>query len=77
MLFPALLMLTVGKSLYALFGAGRTDEGFAYLEKAFQERSPTIPYLTWWPWFSEMKSEPRFVVFMKKIGLVAQETVNK
>jgi adenylate cyclase len=66
-----------GQIAYALFGAGRTDEGFDYLEKAYQERSYVIPYLNWWPWFRGMKKDPRFVAFMKKIGLEAQETVYK
>ena len=68
-----------GLIAYALFGIGRKDEGFDYLEKAYQERSKMIPYLNWWSFYSlgEMKRDPRFVTFMKKIGLEAQETVYK
>jgi adenylate cyclase len=60
-----------GQIAYALFGTGRKDEAFSYLEKAYHERSYIIPYLNWWPWFGEIRRDPKFVEFMKKIGLDA------
>jgi TolB-like protein/Tfp pilus assembly protein PilF len=54
----------------ALFGAGRTDEAFSYLEKGYEERSPIILYTTCWPWLKDLRKDPRWASFERRLGLL-------
>ena len=52
-------------------GLGETDNALTWLEKAvFTERSATSTYITWPPWFDQLKTEPRYVALLKHMGLV-------
>ena len=53
----------------ALFGAGRVDEAFGYVEKGYQERTDLILQLRWWPWFKVLRKDPRWASFNKRLGL--------
>jgi serine/threonine protein kinase/tetratricopeptide (TPR) repeat protein len=45
------------------------DQAFEWLEKACEERSPMLVYLRNHPDFDNLRSDPRFKVLLKKIGL--------
>lgn len=48
---------------------GDKDKVFAWLEKAYEERSPWLTYLTSDPQFRSIQSDPRFQTLEKRIGL--------
>ena len=53
--------------LYAVLD--EKDEAFAWLEKAYQERSPQILFLKVYKDWDNLRSDPRFVDLVKRIGL--------
>jgi TolB-like protein/Tfp pilus assembly protein PilF len=53
----------------AYLAAGHTDEGFAWLERAYQERANNIAYLAVEPHYSRVRDDPRFQAILRKIGL--------
>jgi len=53
--------------LYALLD--KKDQAFEWLDKAYEERSPMLVYLRNHPDFDNLRSDPRFKVLLKKIGL--------
>lgn len=51
-------------------GLRETEHAFGWLETAVQaERSATTTYITWPPWFDELKSEPRYIELLRLMGL--------
>jgi adenylate cyclase len=54
---------------FALFGAGRTDEAFSYLEKAYEERSSNILYFRVWPWFREARQNAKWTSLERRFDL--------
>jgi serine/threonine-protein kinase len=55
---------------FALFGAGRIDEGFSYLEMGYQDRSDTILYFESYPWFKQWREDPRWASIEKRLGIL-------
>jgi tetratricopeptide (TPR) repeat protein len=53
-------------------GLGEKDQAFAWLEKAYAERSPELVTLTTEPRFDHLRSDPRFTNLAHRIGLVPQ-----
>ena len=53
-------------------GLGRTDETFAWLEKAFQGRAYGLVLMNVDPRFDPVRTDPRFVDLVRRIGLAAQ-----
>lgn len=53
----------------AYFAVGRRDEGFAWLERAYQERANNIAYLSVEPHYSHVREDPRFQQILRRIGL--------
>ena len=51
------------------FGAGRNDEGFHWLERAFRERTNNMAYLTVEPVYDPVREDPRFKALVKAVGL--------
>jgi eukaryotic-like serine/threonine-protein kinase len=47
---------------------GDKDKAFAWLEKAYEERSPWLTYLRADPQFHSLQSDPRFQTLVKRIG---------
>ena len=47
----------------------RKEEAFQWLEKAYQERSSWLVFLKTDPQFDNLRSDQRFTVMMKKIGV--------
>jgi len=50
-------------------GLGDKDQAFAWLEKAYTERSVWMPSLKIDPKFDNLRSDPRFADLMRRIGL--------
>lgn len=53
----------------ALVGAGKKDQAFAELEKAFRERSTLLGYLKMDPRLDPLRSDPRFQDLQRRVGL--------
>jgi serine/threonine protein kinase/tetratricopeptide (TPR) repeat protein len=50
-------------------GLGDKDQAFAWLEKAYTERSVWMPWLKVDPKFDSLRSDPRFTDFLRRVGL--------
>src|SRR6266404_444548 len=50
-------------------GLGEKDEAFAWLEKAYEERSFQLQWLNVEPRWDSLRSDPRFANLMRRIGL--------
>ena len=48
---------------------GRKDEAFAWLEKAYAERSPTLVDLKVDPTLDALRSDPRYIDLLRRVGL--------
>jgi hypothetical protein len=48
---------------------GDTDHALEWLEKAYEERSPSLNVLELSPAFAELRSEPRFTELVRRVGL--------
>jgi hypothetical protein len=53
--------------LYAY--ADENAKALHWLEQAFEERDPNLPYLHVWPGLRHMHSEPRFIDLLRRMGL--------
>jgi tetratricopeptide (TPR) repeat protein len=53
----------------AYFAAGRNDEGFRWLERAYRERSNNMAYLGVEPVYDGVREDPRFKAMLRDIGL--------
>ena len=51
-------------------GFGDTDRVFEWLEKAYEERDMSLIYINCEYEFEEVRSDPRFNILLKKIGLI-------
>lgn len=49
-------------------GLGLLDDAMAYLEAAFTQREPTLPFLKSLPWFDAISRTPRFQQLLHDIG---------
>jgi eukaryotic-like serine/threonine-protein kinase len=52
-----------------LFGLGRNDEAFEYLEKTYQERHGILVYLKVEPLFDNLRTDPRFISMLERMNL--------
>jgi eukaryotic-like serine/threonine-protein kinase len=50
-------------------GLGEKDEAFRLLEKGYEQRSASMPYLTIDPFWYAMRSDPRYADLLRRIGL--------
>jgi tetratricopeptide (TPR) repeat protein len=50
------------------FSLGEIDEGFFWLDKAYEERDTDLAYLRVYPWFDGVRDDPRFLALLKKVG---------
>jgi tetratricopeptide (TPR) repeat protein len=55
---------------FALFGVEESDEAFAHLEKAYEDRSDIMLDFAFMPWFSEARKDPRWASLQERLGLV-------
>ena len=54
-------------SLYT--GLGEYDNAFGVLEKAYEEHVHDLPCITLWPFFYDLRSDPRYKALLKKMEL--------
>jgi hypothetical protein len=52
----------------AEFGLGHEDEAFKHLEQAYQEHSNWLLYFKAFPAFDRLRTDPRFVRILMKMG---------
>ena len=55
--------------LNAYLGLGDTEEAFAWLERAAEERSNMTQYLKVHPYFDPLRTDPRFPAFLRRANL--------
>ena len=51
------------------FLLGEEEKGFEWLDKAYEERDFHLIFLRVDPAFDSVRSDPRFIALLKKIGL--------
>ncbi len=61
-LYPAVI------AIYYI-GLGEFDQAFRWLDIAYKEKNFLIPYINNDPRFDPVRSDPRFIELLKKIGL--------
>jgi len=50
----------------------RRDEAFAFLEKAFSERSSNLPFIAVEPTYDNLRSDSRFQDLLRRMNLPQQ-----
>ncbi|HTK82086.1 MAG TPA: protein kinase [Bacteroidota bacterium] len=50
-------------------GMGENDKAFDWLEKGYVEQNSSLAYLKITPFFAGLKSDPRYIAMLKKLGL--------
>jgi TolB-like protein len=61
---------------YVHIGLGEADEAFAWMEKAYKDRSGAIGWLQVEPHFDPVRSDPRFAALVQRMGLKDPPTAN-
>jgi adenylate cyclase len=59
--------VSAGSFALVYIGLGEKDQAFAWLEKAYEDRSPGLPYLKVNPLFDPLRSDPRFEALVAKV----------
>lgn len=55
--------------VFAYLGLGENDQVFAWLEQAYKEQSNVLQVLKVFPFFDPIRSDPRFVDLLHRVGL--------
>jgi serine/threonine-protein kinase len=58
-----------GRIAYIPVGLGDKDGAFAWLEKAYDERSDTLVFLKVEPRYDSLRADPRFADLLRRVGL--------
>lgn len=58
-------------------GLGETDKTFEWLDRAFLERSTWLVHLKWDDRFTSIRSDPRTVTLLRRMGIPNPESVRK
>jgi tetratricopeptide (TPR) repeat protein len=53
----------------AYFGLGDNEQGFVWLERAYNEQSMIMQYIKVHPFFDSLRSDPRFADLVRRVGL--------
>ena len=53
----------------AYLGLGENDQAFVWLEEAYKEQSNILQFLKVHPFFDPIRSDPRFVELVRRVGL--------
>ena len=57
------------KASYIYMGLGEQDRVFELLERDYEQRDPELPYINADPVFDPVRTHPRFVALIRKMGL--------
>ena len=57
------------KAAYIYMGLGDQDRVFELLERDYEQRDPELPYINVDPVFDPVRTHPRFVALVRKMGL--------
>ena len=61
---------TIGQYLARIYaGLGDRDQAFEWLERDFRQRSGVLPHITWWFYFDDLRSDPRYADLVRRMGL--------
>lgn len=55
--------------IFAYLGLGENEQAFVWLEQAYQEQSNVLQTLKVLPFFDPIRSDPRFVDLLRRVGL--------
>ena len=55
--------------LHVYIGLGDRDKAFEWMDKSYQERTNGMAWLAVWPGFDSIRDDPRFDMYLRKIGL--------
>jgi tetratricopeptide (TPR) repeat protein len=58
-----------GSFVIAYIGLGDNEQAFAWLEKAYKERSNLLQFVKVHPLFDPLRNDPRFEDLVRRIGL--------
>ncbi|PYT64514.1 MAG: hypothetical protein DMG42_34660 [Acidobacteria bacterium] len=58
-----------GAFVNAYLGLGDKEQAFAWMERAYQERSNLLQFLKVHPFFDPLRSDPRFANLVRRVGL--------
>jgi len=58
-----------GAFVNAYLGLGDNEQAFAWMERAYQERSNLLQFLKVHPFFDPLRSDPRFANLVRRVGL--------
>jgi tetratricopeptide (TPR) repeat protein len=58
-----------GAFINPYLGLGDYDEAFAWFERAYQEQSNILQFLTVHPFFDPVRGDPRFENLVRRVGL--------
>ena len=61
--------IPAGAFVNAYLGLGDNEQAFHWLEEAYQEKSNILQFLKSHPYFDPIRSDPRFVALIKRVGL--------
>ena len=56
-------------------GLGDRDQAFAWLDKAYTERSDYMPYLSLEPMLDGLRSDRRFAALVRRVGLPSRSGI--
>ena len=61
---------SVGQYLARVHTAlGDKDQAFAWLEKDFTNRSGLLSTITWWQFYDDLRSDPRYTGLVRRMNL--------
>jgi TolB-like protein/Flp pilus assembly protein TadD len=61
---------SIGQYLAGVYaGLGDKDHTFAWLERDYQQHSGYLPTITWWFYFEDVRSDPRYADLVRRMGL--------
>jgi hypothetical protein len=60
-------MAQIVATVYAYFGA--TDQAFAWLERAYRQRDPLLPYIKGGNIVRSLQGDPRYKALLRKMNL--------
>jgi tetratricopeptide (TPR) repeat protein len=61
--------VSAGALIDPYLALGDYDEAFAWLERAYQEKSASLQYLKVYPLFDPVRKDPRFADLLRRVGL--------